>query len=159
MGTKTILKSLSHSVYNLNYHLVIVTKYRRKVITKAMLTDLEGIFSNVCAAWRCELVEFNGEADHVHLLISAHPNLKLSDLVNNLKTASSRRIRRMYKSHVRQFYWKVRHEAAQEMRVGPSKSAYRCRLQTTLSCAGKEPVWLALRKRHDIDRVRYESER
>ena len=106
MGTKTILKSLSHSVYNLNYHLVIVTKYRRKVITKAMLTDLEGIFSNVCAAWRSELVEFNGEADHVHLLISAHPNLKLSDLVNNLKTASSRRIRRMYKSHVRQFYWK-----------------------------------------------------
>jgi putative transposase len=106
MGAKTILKSLSHSVYNLNYHLVIVTKYRRKVITKAMLTDLEGIFSNVCAAWRCELVEFNGEADHVHLLISAHPNLKLSDLVNNLKTASSRRIRRMYKSHVRQFYWK-----------------------------------------------------
>ena len=106
MGTKTILKSLSHGVYNLNYHLVIVTKYRRKVITKAMLTDLKGIFSNVCAAWRCELVEFNGEADHVHLLISAHPNLKLSDLVNNLKTASSRRIRRMYKSHVRQFYWK-----------------------------------------------------
>ena len=106
MGTKTILKSLSHGVYNLNYHLVIVTKYRRKVITKAMLTDLKGIFSNVCAAWRCELVEFSGEADHVHLLISAHPNLKLSDLVNNLKTASSRRIRRMYKSHVRQFYWK-----------------------------------------------------
>ena len=106
MGTKTILKSLSHGVYNLNYHLVIVTKYRRKVITKAMLTDLQGIFSNVCATWRCELVEFNGEADHVHLLISAHPNLKLSDLVNNLKTASSRRIRRMYKSHVRQFYWK-----------------------------------------------------
>jgi putative transposase len=106
MGAKTILKSLSHSVYNLNYHLVIVTKYRRKVITRAMLTDLEGIFSNVCAAWRCELVEFHGEADHVHLLISAHPNLKLSDLVNNLKTASSRRIRRMYKSHVRQFYWK-----------------------------------------------------
>ena len=106
MGTETILKSLSHGVYNLNYHLVIVTKYRRKVITKAMLTDLQGIFSNVCATWRCELVEFNGEADHVHLLISAHPNLKLSDLVNNLKTASSRRIRRMYKSHVRQFYWK-----------------------------------------------------
>ena len=106
MGTKTILKSLSHGVYNLNYHLVIVTKYRRKVITKAMLTDLKEIFSNVCAAWRCELVEFSGEADHVHLLISAHPNLKLSDLVNNLKTASSRRIRRMYKSHVRQFYWK-----------------------------------------------------
>ncbi len=106
MKTKTTLKAISHSVYNLNYHLVIVTKYRRKVITKEMLTDLKEIFSNVCAAWRCELVECNGEADHVHLLISAHPNLKLSDLVNNLKTASSRRIRRMYKAHVRQFYWK-----------------------------------------------------
>jgi REP-associated tyrosine transposase len=106
MKTKTTIKALSHSVYNLNYHLVIVTKYRRKVITKEMLTDLKDIFSNVCAAWRCELVEFNGEADHAHLLISAHPNLMLSDLVNNLKTASSRRIRRIYKAHVRQFYWK-----------------------------------------------------
>jgi putative transposase len=73
MGTKTTLKSLSHGVHNLNYHLVVVTKYRRKVITKAMLTGLKEIFSNVCTAWRCELVEFNEEADHVHLLISAIP--------------------------------------------------------------------------------------
>ena len=41
-----------------------------------------------------------------------------------------------------------RSRAAQEMRVGPSETAYRSRLQTALSCIGKEPVWLALRKRH-----------
>ena len=106
MPTKTTLNALSHSVYNLNYHLVIVTKYRRKVITQPILADLQEIFSNICVSWRCELLEFNGEPDHVHLLISAHPNLKLSDLVNNLKTASSRRIRRKHKARVSKFYWK-----------------------------------------------------
>jgi len=106
MDAKTSLRSLSHSVFTLNYHLVLVTKYRRKAITPTMLGDLEKIFAAVCSGWRCELLEFNGEADHVHLLISAHPTLRLSDLVNNLKTASSRRIRRMYKTHIRKFYWK-----------------------------------------------------
>lgn len=39
------------------------------------------------------------------------------------------------------YKWKVRHEVAQEMRVGPSKPSCRRRLQTTLSCIGKEPMW------------------
>jgi putative transposase len=106
MGKGTTLNTLSHGVYNLTYHLVLVTKYRRKVITKAMLADLENILSRICLSWRSEIMGFNGEKDHVHLLISAHPNLKLSDFVNNLKTASSRRIRRLHREHVRKFYWK-----------------------------------------------------
>jgi hypothetical protein len=79
MRKMTTLNTLSHSVYNLNYHLVLVTKYRRKVITKAMLADLENVLSRICLSWHCEMMDFNGETDHVHLLISAHPNLKLSD--------------------------------------------------------------------------------
>ena len=76
-------------------------KYRRKVITPALLADLERIFTAVRADWHCEMLEWNGEADPVHLLISAHPHLRLSDFVNNLKTASSRRVRRTYKTHIR----------------------------------------------------------
>jgi hypothetical protein len=79
--TKITLKSFSHSVYNQTYHLVIVTKYRRKIIAKIILFDLQKIFSNICASWRCE-------ADHVHLPGSTHANPELSDLVNNLKMAS-----------------------------------------------------------------------
>ena len=58
------------------------------------------------SAWRCSLLEFSGEADHVHLLVSVHPALQLSVLINNLKTVSSRRARRHFGVHLRQFYWK-----------------------------------------------------
>lgn len=84
----------------------MVTKYRKKVITQPMLNDLKNILGRVCESWGCELVEFNGEQDHVHLLIEAHPNLKLSDMVNNLKTVSSRLIRKSYKTHLEKVYKK-----------------------------------------------------
>jgi len=100
------MKSLYHCVYGLTYHLVIVTKYRKKAIAPPILARLESIFRRTADTWGCELLEFNGEPDHVHLLIEAPPNLKLSDLVNNLKTVSSRLIRKEYKSHIKRFYWK-----------------------------------------------------
>jgi putative transposase len=104
MNNKSSLKSLYHCVYRLNYHLVVVTKYRRKVITSEMLNDLKHILGRVCESWGCSLVEFNGESDHVHLLIEAHPNMRLSDFVNNLKTVSSRLIRKDHKVHLDRFY-------------------------------------------------------
>jgi len=100
------LKSYAHCVFRLVYHLVLVTKYRRKVLTPAILTRLEEIFRYLCERWGCELLEFGGEADHVHLLFEGHPNLKLSAFVNNLKTVSSRRIRKEFAEHLRKFYWK-----------------------------------------------------
>ena len=59
-----------------------------------MWVDLREVFAEILSGWRCSLLEFGGEADHVHLLI------------NNLKTASSRRIRAKYADHLRRFYWK-----------------------------------------------------
>ncbi|MFP4694472.1 MAG: IS200/IS605 family transposase [Halothece sp.] len=65
------LNTSSHSAYQLQYHIIFTVKYRKKMITKAMLTRLEEIFSDVCRKWRCRLVEFGGEVDHVHLLVNA----------------------------------------------------------------------------------------
>lgn len=70
------------------------------------MNRLREIFAETLRKWECELVEFNGEADHVHLLFEAHPKVELSTLVNNLKTASSRLIRRDFPVEVRQVYWK-----------------------------------------------------
>ncbi len=84
----------------MRYHLVLVTKYRKKVLEEEMLTELENIFGEVLLKWRCRLLEFGGESDHVHLLVEAHPALQLSNLVNNLKTASSRRLRNRYRQHI-----------------------------------------------------------
>ena len=88
------IKTLYHCVYNLNYHLVIVTKYRRKCISAAMLERLKIICTELTEKWDCELLEFNGEADHVHLLLSLNPKVAPSIFANNLKTVSSRLIRR-----------------------------------------------------------------
>ena len=98
--------SLSHAVFNIKLHVVFVTKYRRKTLTPELLDYLKKAFSEILMAWRCKLVEFGGEADHVHLLIDIHPALNISILINNLKTASSRRSRNRFAQHLAQFYWK-----------------------------------------------------
>ena len=99
-------KSTSHSVYLLRLHIVFVTKYRRKVFTAHMLKYAEKIFSAILKDWRCGLIEFGGEEDHVHLLADIHPALNISTLVNNLKSASSRRLRNKFAGRIRTFYWK-----------------------------------------------------
>jgi putative transposase len=72
---KQTLKTLYHCVFNLNYHLVLVTKYRRRCITAPMLERLKTICTELTEKWDCELLEFNGEADHVHLLLSINPKV------------------------------------------------------------------------------------
>lgn len=97
-------RSSSHAVFNLKLHIVFVTKYRRKTLTPELLEYLKEAFAECLAAWRCTLLEFGGEADHVHLLIDIHPALDLSVLINNLKTASARRVRNRFAGHLAQFY-------------------------------------------------------
>lgn len=99
-------KSGSHAVYSLRLHVVFVTKYRRPTLTPELLAYLREAFGDILAAWRCDLLEFGGEADHVHLLIDIHPALDLSVLINNLKTASARRARGRYAEHLARFYRK-----------------------------------------------------
>src|SRR5919106_654793 len=97
---KQQLQALHHCIFSLQFHLVLVTKYRRKAITKQMLGRLRVIFGETLGKWRCEMIEFNGEADHVHLLFQTNPTVQLSKLVNNLKTVSSRLIRRDFSRHL-----------------------------------------------------------
>ncbi|MDJ0717562.1 MAG: IS200/IS605 family transposase [Prochloraceae cyanobacterium] len=106
MPSKTRLHSLRHCVYRINLHIVFVTKYRRQVITKEILERLEEIFARLCHNQKASLVEFNGESDHVHLLVDVPPDLAPSKLVNTLKTISSRTIRKEYAAHVAKFYRK-----------------------------------------------------
>jgi REP-associated tyrosine transposase len=99
-------KSLSNVVYAIKLHIVFVTKYRRKVLTEEMLLYAKTAFSENLSKWRCSLIEFGGTDDHVHLLIDVHPSLNISVLINNLKTASSRRLRGRFLEHIKNFYWK-----------------------------------------------------
>jgi putative transposase len=84
------------TVSDLKIHLVLVTKYRYNVITGNVLKRLEEILSSTCAKWDCELQQYNGERNHVHMVIEFVPNMNLADFVGNLKTVSSRLIRKEF---------------------------------------------------------------
>jgi putative transposase len=78
----------------MHIHLVFVTKYRCEVFTKAILDELHPIFTSVCTDFEAKLVEFDGEEDHVHLLVNYPPKVAVSKLVNSLKGVSSHLIRK-----------------------------------------------------------------
>lgn len=99
-------KSHYHAVYNIKYHLVLVTKYRRPCFTKKMLERLEAICREQCEHWGLELIEFGGESDHVHLLLDAHPAIDMSKFINSLKTVTSRLIRKEFEVQLKKYYWK-----------------------------------------------------
>jgi putative transposase len=82
-----------HVVSTLNVHLVFVTKYRRGVLTGEHLDVLRSVFAGVCADFGAELVEMDGEDDHVHLLVAYPPHVAVARLVNSLKGVSARRLR------------------------------------------------------------------
>jgi putative transposase len=71
-----------------------------------MLERLEEIFKDLLLKWHCELIKFGGEGDHIHILFEAVPTIQLADLVKNLKSVSSRRMKNEYAEHLKQYYWK-----------------------------------------------------
>lgn len=79
-----------HSAYILHAHLVFVTKYRHRVFSDSHLKRLETIMRDVAAGLECEVFEFNGEANHVHLLIVFPPKVALAELVKRLKGQQAR---------------------------------------------------------------------
>lgn len=87
-----------HCVFGMHVHLVFVAKYRKDVFTEVMLHTMKEVFDRVCLDFEAELIEFNGEDDHVHLLVNYPPKIAISSLVNSLKGASSRILRSKHPS-------------------------------------------------------------
>jgi putative transposase len=114
-----------HVTYDLHAHLVFVTKYRRGVFDDAMLKRCEEIMREVCGSFEAELREFNGEADHVHLLVHYPPKVALSKLINSLKGVSSRYLRAEYTDRIN--------------RIGMG-SAFWSRSYFAGSCSGAPPT-------------------
>jgi putative transposase len=83
-----------HVVFLLHAHLVFSTKYRRGVLTDRVREFLHPVMAKICTDFEATLEAFDGEDDHVHLLVCYPPKVALSTLVNSLKGASSRLIRK-----------------------------------------------------------------
>jgi len=109
-GDKTMeLDGNNHSVFLMYYHLVLVIKYRRKVIDDGISNRLKEIFEYVAPKYNITLQEWNHDQDHVHILFKAHPNTELSKFINAYKSASSRLIKKEYqqirKSLWEEYFW------------------------------------------------------
>ncbi|WP_090621859.1 IS200/IS605 family transposase [Azotobacter beijerinckii] len=96
MKEDTAIRTGRHCIFELHAHLVFVTKCRGRVFSSEHLETLENLFRKVCQDFEVELREFNGETDHVHLLVNYPPKVALSKLVNSLKGASSRRMKQLH---------------------------------------------------------------
>ena len=94
MSNSQEIRTGRHCVFNMHVHLVFVAKYRRDVFTNAMLETMREVFERVCLDFEAELIEFDGEHDHVHLLVNYPPKVAISSLVNSLKGLSSRHLRK-----------------------------------------------------------------
>jgi putative transposase len=105
MNLSTDLRRGRNCVFLMHVHLVFVTKYRRNVFTKPILEELRKIFQNVCKDFCAELAEFEGERDHVHLLVNYPPKVSVSKLVNSLKGVSSRLVRKTGYPTIQQALW------------------------------------------------------
>lgn len=102
---KVNLDSNNHSVFLMYYHLVLVVKYRRKVIDDTISAYSKEKFVSLGEKYNITLVEWNHDFDHVHILFKAHPNTELSKFINAYKSASSRLIKKEF-PFVRKKLWK-----------------------------------------------------
>ncbi|WP_078060501.1 IS200/IS605 family transposase [Desulfotomaculum copahuensis] len=100
-----ILDNNNHSVFLLYYHLIMVVKYRRKVIDDNISNRLKEIFENISPNYNISLQEWNHDKDHVHILFKAEPNSEISKFINAYKSASSRLIKKEY-PQIKQKLWK-----------------------------------------------------
>ena len=98
------LKSTRHAKYLLHAHLVFTPKYRKKIFTKAHFELMNEVFIDICNKFDAQLVEFDGEEDHVHLLVLYPPRVAISILVNSLKGVSSRMLRKNF-DIFKKSYW------------------------------------------------------
>ncbi|MCF6094497.1 IS200/IS605 family transposase [Microaerobacter geothermalis] len=99
------LDNNNHSVFLLYYHLVLVVKYRRKVIDDAISDYVKEMFVRLGENYNISLVEWNHDIDHVHILFKAHPNTEMSKFINAYKSASSRLIKKHF-PQVKRKLWK-----------------------------------------------------
>ena len=105
---KANYRSSRRALFNLTVQIVLGTKYRRQVITAQMKEELNRVMTSVLNSWDSQLIEFNCEADHAHLLVSYPPHKLLSSLIANLKATSSKTMWRKFESIVSKVYYKKR---------------------------------------------------
>lgn len=101
------IRTNRHSVYDLEYHLVVCTKFRHPVLVDEIRDRLLEIsYSVIEDNYRCVINAIETDVDHVHIMFEAPPQVQLSKLVNSYKTVSSRLLRKEFGHTLEPYYWK-----------------------------------------------------
>ena len=95
-----------HALYNLKYHLILVTKYRKKCINKMVFNLIKKQTIRIVELSGGEVDEINYEDDHVHILLGLPPQACVSKTINSIKTTTSRLVRKECAEYLSKFYWK-----------------------------------------------------
>ena len=97
--------SNNHSVFSMQYHLIMVVKYRRKVIDDMISARLREMFAYIGTPYKIKIEAWNHDIDHIHVMFSAEPKSELSRFINAYKSASSRLIKKEF-PQIRKSLWK-----------------------------------------------------
>lgn len=100
-----IFDTNNHSVFVLNYHLVMCVKYRREVITDSISNRLNAIFEKIAPSYHITVEEWNHDRDHIHVLFRGQPNTEISKFINAYKSASNRLIKKEF-PEIKESLWK-----------------------------------------------------
>ena len=96
-----------HSCFLLQYHLVVVTKYRHPVLVGEVSERLKELTHELLEGkWGCNVIAVETDEDHVHVLFEAPPQVAPASLVNNYKTVTSRYLRKEFAEELKDYYWK-----------------------------------------------------
>jgi putative transposase len=99
-------RSGSHSRYNLKYHLVWITKYRRSFLVGELAERLQGIIANIAHEYGFRVIVHEVMPDHVHMLIEARPTDAPARIVQILKSISARKMREEFLESIQKHIWK-----------------------------------------------------
>lgn len=99
-------RKASHCTYDCRYHIVWITKYRRKWVNKEIEADLKTILENICKEMYINIIKLGMEEDHIHMYVSIPTVQPLSYVMQKLKGVSSKKIKEKYGEYLNEYYWK-----------------------------------------------------
>ena len=100
------MESSKNAVYDLQYHLVLVTKYRYKVLNGEIRDLLTSIIYDIADIHHIEVISLAIQPEHVHIMFNAKPTTYLPSLVRDLKSISSKQLFKQFGDVLHKKYWK-----------------------------------------------------
>ena len=100
------LRVLGHSVYRIEYHIVWIQKYLRHILNPGLSGYLRKLFPKIMRSLPgCEIIEYNIQVDHIHMVIIILPSYRVSEVVGRIKCQTTSKLRKKF-SWLSKVYWK-----------------------------------------------------